>query len=146
MKFFVFLRGNPSELKTQTFEQITNTLHPGSFLNIDLERFDRENRKNAHRLSKEAIKEALVWPEPRVILITNPSLNPPDWDSYLSLGTTQTVSFGIDIYDPNDPNSNLQYRNVREFIVSVYKYHCVKMNEDIPLVVEDLIRLVSRGG
>ncbi len=145
MKVFVFIRGPQSELKDEVLRALLVELNPGTFLNVSLDEFDPENKKNAHRLSKIAIREALKWDQPHCFIIQNPSLNPPDWDSYLALATPNTVSIGIDVYSQKDEYSNLQLRNVREFIVSTYKYLCVKLNEDIPGVIREATRIIHRG-
>jgi len=145
MKVFLFVRGPQSELKNEVLDAIRIDLNPGSYMVVNLDGYDPENKKNAHKLSKNAIREALKWDQPHCFIIANPSLSPPDWDSYLSLGTPGTVCIGIDVYPPENEYSNLQLRNVREFIVSTYKYLCVKLSEDIPGVVREASRIIHRG-
>lgn len=144
MKVFVFVRGPDTELKREVIRELTSQLDPGSYINVSLGEYNTDNKKEAHRMSKNTVREFLQWESPYCFLINNPSLNPPDWDSYLSLATPDTVSIGIDVYSPEDC-SNLQLRNVREFIVSVYKYLCVKLNEDISGVVRETLRVIRRG-
>jgi len=144
-KVFVFVRGEETELKKTLIRELIGAFEPGSYMHVNLDQYGTVDRKTAHRMTKESMRNALKWDTPRCFIISNPSLNPPDWDSYLSLATPGTVALGIDVMPENQNQLNLQLRNVREFIVSVYKYQCVKLSDDISGVVREIKRIVKRG-
>lgn len=148
MKWFIFIRGQDSDLKRHTVWDVLKALPENQVARINMFGYP-DNPKLGHRHCVRMVKQALQDPHGSdFLLIDNESLLPLHWQSYYGISqrfAINAVPIGIDIFSGTDEaKSNLQYQNCALFIASVYKYLCVKSNDDIPGVVGELSNTIIK--
>lgn len=137
MKRVIFVRGPESDRRRALVRMILSdsTIHRVGMIGSELD------AKTAY---KQAIREARVaFDNPTItsILIDNESLLPLHWTAFSKHVDLKTALIGIDVFDDSvefRDKTNLQYQNCAAFIAILYKYHCVKSDDDLDDVLESL--------
>lgn len=157
MKFLVFIRGESSELRTETLDRIMQGLNPDinhvRAIRVGMSDYgpfkDRGERKAAASSVKKMVRKLLSGShQEQFIVVDNPNLNPRDWQSMFQIATSVSVEIGgvgINMEKladgDEDGSKNEQDPNLRLFIAMMDKYVGVQNEQDIELAIETLLDL-----
>lgn len=150
MKTFLFLRGVDTPAKRQFSERLMKALNPDnntvravrlSLLDQVDDPTDKAQLKAADKGCKNLVKRLLMGSHSeRFIVIDNESIFPVHWQSYYTMAhelAPETLAWGIDFFvdenlltDPQKQKTNEQKRNCDIFNATMYKYWCIKNEEE----------------
>lgn len=156
MKYFVFIRGEKSDLRDQLVRELMNGLNPDintvRAIKISMDDYkprDKSERKAAAGNVKKMVKKLLVAShQEQFIIIDNPNINTSDWLSILNIADDLEIEvsgIGIDIrkYEQGEISDKKYEKdpNVRMFKATMYKYTWVENEQDVASAVKSIVNI-----
>ncbi len=168
MKVFVFVRGVDTNLKRIVVRDLMSGFNPDinhvSAIRVSIQdslprhfkaptpKEAKQDMRAADKDCKNLVRKILAGSHSeQFIVIDNESILPQHWQSYYNITNkvhVDAVAVGIDVYSGEKFNSDAEkQKNIEQgakstlFKASVYKYYCVKSEDDIPGVIQDITKL-----
>lgn len=168
MKVFVFVRGVDTSFKRSVVTELMTGLNPDinsvSAIRVSIEdklpryfappdsKRKKQDLRAADKDCKNLTRKVLAGSHSeQFIVIDNESIQPQHWQSYYNISNkahVDALAVGIDVYSGEKFNTDAEkQKNIEQgakstlFKASVYKYYRVKSEDDIPGVIEDIIKL-----
>lgn len=168
MKVLVFVRGVDTPFKRTVVSELMAGFNPDinsvCAIRVSIQdqlprHFDSPDKKTAKqdlraadKDCKNLVRKILAGSHAeQFIIIDNESIQPAHWQSYYNISNkvqVDALAVGIDVYGDEKFNTEAEKaKNIEQwakstlFKASVYKYHSVKTEDDIPGVFQNIIRL-----